>query len=285
MKSSYLTNLILLTIVVILLWVSQRDKPASDPVPSLSTLSAESVNQLQIERKGKPTISLQRHQQVWQLTQPFSARANQTRVNLLLSLLSSPVHGQLQAMDKDALGQFGLAQPRVTLSMNSARFAFGNVESLSENRYVLHQGTVYLIQDDVTPLLNASAGSFVDNRLIADNSEITKLSIPASADSKTSIEIHQRNGSWHSDSTTLTSDALKTLVDNWESAYAMQVRHINAEQVAGLPAPQIRLWLQGQSQPVQLIMTQNAQNLQLINPALQLQYDFPLALQSQLLAD
>lgn len=285
MKSSYLTNLILLAIVVILLWVSQRDKPATEQLPSLSTLTAEAVNQLHIERSGKPTISLQRQQQGWQLTQPFSARANQTRVNLLLSLLSSPVHGQLQAMDQEALGQFGLAQPNVTLTMNQARFAFGNVESLSENRYVLHQGMVYLVQDDVTPLLNASAGSFVDNRLIAENTVISKLRIPASAGSDTHIEIQQLDGRWHSDDTSASSDALKTLVDNWQHAYAMQVRHLDASQIAALPAPQIQLWLEGQQQAIQLIMTQNDQNLQLINPELQLQYDFPLALQSQLLAE
>lgn len=81
-------------------------------------------------------------------------------------------------MDEAALQQFGLSDPEVILSMNNEQFAFGGVESISENRYVLHQGMIFLVQDDVTPLLTASAGSFVDNRLIAEASQLTRLSLP-----------------------------------------------------------------------------------------------------------
>jgi hypothetical protein len=283
MKSSYLTNLILLAIVLALLWLSQRETPDTQPAAQLSTLTADSVNQIQIERLGKPAITLQRQQQSWALTAPFSAQANQTRVNLLLSLLSTPLHGQFQPMDESALTQFGLSQPEVLLSMNEQQFAFGGTEPLDQNRYVMHQGMVYLIQDDVTPLLTASAGSFVDNRLIAEEQQLAQLQLPISPDSAERITLNQSDGQWRSDNTALSSDSLKALVDSWQHAYAMQVRHLSAEQLATLPAPQIRLWFDTDTAPLDLIIQVNAQTLQLINPALQLQYDFPLAVQSQLL--
>ncbi len=283
MKSSYLTNLVLLIIVISLLWLSQREKPASEQSPTLSTLKADMVDQIQIQRQNKPVITLQRQQDSWAVTEPFTARANQTRINLLLSLLSAPLHGEFQPMDEASLQQFGLGEPDVVLSMNDQQFAFGGVESLSQQRYVLHQDMIYLVQDDVTPLLTASAGSFVDNRLIAENNAIIRLTIPAGPDSQDSMTLQQEEGHWRSDDTSLSSDQLKTLVDNWQHAYAMQVRHLQAEQLSALPAPNVSVWLDTPSEPLQFIMHQSEQTLHLVNPGLQLQYDFPLSLQTQLL--
>ncbi|WP_297808469.1 DUF4340 domain-containing protein [uncultured Methylophaga sp.] len=283
MKSSYLTNLVLLVIVIVLLWLSQREQPAEQQPAGLSALSAEAVERIQIQRQDRDTLTLERQQQSWQLTQPFNARANQTRVNLLLSLLSSPIHGQQPASDESALLEFGLDQPEVTLLMNEQPFAFGATESLSQNRYVLHRNVVYLVQDDVTPLLKASAGSFVDNRLVEEGVSINKLTLPASNETDEQRLIEQRDGRWHSNNSSASSDGLKTLVDNWQHAYAMQVRHLDADELNSLPSPQISLWLESNSQPLQLIMTLSGETLQLTNPALQLQYEFPLAMRSQLL--
>jgi hypothetical protein len=282
MKSSYLTNLVLLIIVIVLLWLSQREQPADQSPAGMSALNAEAVERIEIQRQGRDTLTLERQQQSWQLTQPFQARANQTRVNLLLSLLSTPTHGQ-QPAENNTLAEFGLDQPDVTLLMNEQPFAFGATESLSQNRYVLHQDVVYLVQDDVTPLLKASAGSFVDNRLLQEGVSINRLALPASSEEDDSILIEQRDGRWHSDNGSASSDRLKTVVDNWQHAYAMQVRYLDAGQLDSLPGPQITLWLEGESAPLKLIMTLRGETLQITNPALQLQYDFPLAMQTQLL--
>lgn len=283
MKSSYLTNLVLLAIVIALLWLSQREQPAPQQSPTLSTLAIEVVELIQIERDGKVNLRLERQQNQWVLTEPFNARANPTRINLLLSLLKAPVHGKFQPMDQAALNQFGLGQPDVILSMNNERFAFGGVESISENRYVLHQGMIFLVQDDVTPLLTASAGSFVDNRLIPENSQLTRLTLPLSAAKDSKVSFSLQDGQWHSDNNQFSADTMKALADSWQHAYAMQVRYLDDAQRRNLAEPQIELWLAGKAQPIQLLMRQSGQTLQLINPALRLQYDFPLAMQSQLL--
>lgn len=76
---------------------------------------------------------------------------------------------------------------------------------------------------------------------------------------------------------------MKMLADSWQHAYAMQVRYLNDTALSRLQEPQVTLWLADHSEPVQLLMRQNGDTLQLINPALRLQYDFPLAMLSQLL--
>lgn len=283
MKSSYLTNLILLAIVIALLWLSQREQAPEEEAATLSTLETEDIELIQIAREGKVNLRLERQQSQWILTAPFNARANPTRVNLLLSLLKAPVHGEFQPMDQAALQQFGLSDPEVILSMNNEQFAFGGVESISENRYVLHQGMIFLVQDDVTPLLTASAGSFVDNRLIAETSRLNRLSLPSTLDSDDRINLSLQDGQWQSDNVELSADAMKMLADSWQHAYAMQVRYLNDTALSRLQEPQVKLWLADHSEPVQLLMRQNGDTLQLINPALHLQYDFPLAMLSQLL--
>jgi hypothetical protein len=283
MKSSYLTNLVLLSIVIALLWLSQREQPAEQQTSTLSSLDTEAVELIQIERDGKVNLRLERQQSQWVLTEPFNARANPTRINLLLSLLKAPVHGEFQPMDQAALDQFGLSNPDVILSMNSEQFAFGGVESLSENRYVLHQGMIFLVQDDVTPLLTASAGSFVDNRLIPETSRISRLSLPASPNADITMTLTLQNGQWQSDSGELSADTIKTLVDSWQHAYAMQVSYLDQDQLNALTEPQIQIWLDDKAKPMQLVLRQSGETLHLINPAQRLQYDFPLALQSQLL--
>jgi hypothetical protein len=39
--------------------------------------------------------------------------------------LASPLHGQFQPLAEDSLGQFGLSQPQIKMSMNRQTFAFG----------------------------------------------------------------------------------------------------------------------------------------------------------------
>jgi hypothetical protein len=283
MKSSYLTNLVLLAIVIALLWLSQRNEPEQNSTPRLSTMTADSVTQIQIDRQDKVSIQLQRQGENWQLSAPFKARANQTRVNLLLSLLSSPIHSQFQAVDPQSLAQFGLDAPKLKLTMNDQAFIFGDVESLSQHRYILYQGMIYLVQEDVSPLLNATPGSFVDNRLLNENATISKLRLPQGKDKTEPIQIELDAGHWRSNAEGLSSDKLQTLVDSWQHAYAMQVHYIDDARLATLPEPQIEVWLNGEMQPMRFILMRRNESLQLINPSQHLLYDFPLALQTQLL--
>lgn len=281
MKSSYLTNLVLLIVVLALIWLSQREQPTSDHSPTLSNLSATDVTTIKISQINKPAIKVERQLDTWTLTAPFNAQANQTRINLLLSLLSAPVYGHFQPVDETSLAQFGLGKPETTLTLNDQSFYFGDVESLNKRRYVLHREVIYLIDDTVAPLLKASAGSFVDNRLIAEQNTITQLEINDFGNNDISLSLD--DGHWQSSGFQASSDQLKSIIDSWQMAYAMQVRHLDKQTISTLPAPQIRVSFESRAEPLRLIMTETPQSLQIINPALQLQYDFPLALKHQLL--
>jgi len=281
MKSSYLTNLVLLIIVIALLWFSQREPATSQTNTKISDLTAAEIHSIQIQR-AKNSIILERQQDQWFMTAPFEARANKTRTKLLLSLLSSEVSGQFQPLDQASLSQFGLAKPESHLLLNGKSFLFGGLESLSKQRYVWHNDMIFLIEDTIAPLLKASAGSFVDNRLIAEDKSLSQLNLPINTQGQL-LNISLNQGHWQSDNKSMSSDRLKALVDSWQHAYAMQVHPVDSETLQHLPPAQIELWFESETSPLQLVLIESEQSLQLINPDLELQYDFPLALKAQLL--
>lgn len=277
MKSSYITNLVLLVIVIILFWLTQKDSEQEKVSLQLATLTAAEVNQITIHRAQQPTIELSREGDQWQLQQPYPANANATRVKLVLSLPSSQIHGQLQAMDPSSLAQFGLSDPQVTVILNGQQFAFGNVEPINQYRYVLYQGMIYLIDDTVMPLLKSAANSFIDNRLLTENAQISAISLPGldkTQNLSTEVKLTQHDGEWQAPSQQLSSDQLLTLIDNWQHAQAMQVVY-QPEQAHNVAAATVEITLKDGKAPLQFKATLNEHNLILQQNDLHLTYLFP----------
>ncbi|HCC82033.1 MAG TPA: hypothetical protein DEQ25_12455, partial [Methylophaga sp.] len=68
MKSTYLTNLLLLVVAVLLVWL-MTESQVEDSAYITDKIQAAQVNQITIVRREQQTIHLQRDQQ-WQLSQP-----------------------------------------------------------------------------------------------------------------------------------------------------------------------------------------------------------------------
>lgn len=286
MRSSYLINLTLLAVIIGLLWL-QYGKDEAQPVATVSTMQADAVTHIAIERHGQPVVTLARDSEGWQLTDPFPARASATRIQLLLDLLSMPVQGHFSPAADVSLEPFGLAEPAMVVLMNDAYFAFGEQESLSRQRYLLHGDTIYLIDDTLTPLLRSGAASFVDNRLIADKQRIYRLRLPqvdaGEPDFGRQTLIEFSDEKWQSDQQDLSSDTIAGLVESWRHAYAMQVRRPSADLHNAETAPLIEVWLEQQDHPLRLQLQLGEQDMQLIDIDTHLHYTFPRALLNQLL--
>lgn len=280
MKSSYLTNLLLLVLAVLLLWFITEPQTSPTSLTISNTLTATQVNQIKIHRQEQQTIQLQQQQQ-WQLIHPVKARANQTRIKLLLSLLEQPVQEPLPVTDETNLAEFGLEQPSLIVSFNQHRFAFGAIESLSGYRYILHNQQLYLINDDISPLLSASASSFIDNRLLDTESRIQTLHLPqllnkSAEQHSAELSIYQQNTGWYSIPENYTQDKLLTFLQNWQQAYAMQVV-IMSEGVTSQDTPVVLIKLTDDTQR-KFSVTYSGEGLTLTDPQRQLQYQFPAAM-------
>ncbi|HEC72903.1 MAG TPA: DUF4340 domain-containing protein [Methylophaga aminisulfidivorans] len=285
MKSSYITNSVLIVVIGLAIWFLQdRSKNEPEENQRFSHLTADQVSSISIQQPGKPIISLQKEQLTWHIISPFPALANQTRINILLRLLNASVHGEFQPMSSSSLSQFGLTKPQAILTLNDETIVFGNVETISQNRYILYKEMIYLINDDTTPLLRVSADNFVDNHLIPESSEITKLVLPTLDDKQAEVTIIQEDGEWHSSDVNLTTDLLKQLADNWQYAQASQVSHITDEEkiemLHGLP---VSIHFAENAQVLHFVLNLDEHQLTLFNTNMNLLYRFPLALKTQLL--
>lgn len=282
MKSTYLTNLLLLVVAVLLVWLMTESQMPESAAYITDDIHASQVNEIKIVRHEQQTIQLQRDQQ-WQLTQPTNVRANQTRINLLLSLLQQPVQQQIPVTEMTDLTEFGLQQPNLTLVLNEYHFAFGDIEPLSGYRYILHNKQIYLINDDISPLLSASASSFVDNRLLDPANNIQALHLPELHVEKTeqqysALLVFQENSSWRSKPQSHAQDKLLALLQNWQQAYAMQVVIMSeADSIALGDSPEVLVKLTDNTKR-KFIVTHSEDGLTLVDRQQQMQYQFPAAM-------
>lgn len=280
MKSTYLTNLLLLVVAVLLVWLMTESQIPEANSFITDNISQAQVTEIEIQRHQQQTIQLQLDKQ-WQLIQPAKARANQTRIKLLLSLLEQPVQPPLSVTETTNLADFGLEKPNLILSFNQQRFAFGDIESLSGYRYILHNQQIFLVNDDISPLLGASASSFIDNRLLDPASDIQNLQLPKLLDTNgeqfsAELSIYQQNTSWISKPDNHAQDKLLALLQNWQQAYAMQVV-ITPENFISEDKPVVVIDLVDNTQR-RFFVSHSEDGLTLADPDLQLQYQFPAAM-------
>ena len=270
-----------------LYWFLNQETPKHSQGRGLTTSAHGDITKITILRDGLDTISIQRSTSNWQLVQPINAPANNTRIKLLLSILNASSHAQLSHIDDATLTQLGFNNANTILKLDDASFQFGNIEPISKRRYVLHNDVIHLIDDNVAPLLNANAASFIDNKLILLNNQISKLVLPTLNTDQTistdNITIEQKEGHWTSDDSKFSSDELTTLIDSWQYTYALQVLPLSTAKLPLSEPHKIVVSFHNQTEPVELQLQKDNRTLYLNSPSQQLSYQFPVTLIQQLL--
>ena len=285
MKSRYLINIVLIVLVLILYWF--LNQPSSTPQQdTVSNITQNEITEITITRLGLDTIKLQKEAVGWQLISPLQAPANNTRIKLLLSILNAPSYAQLHQTDTATLTQLGFNDVSTTLHLNSDSFIFGTIEPISQRRYVLHNNSVYLVDDNVAPLLKANATSFIDNKLIPLEQQISKISLPTLNQqqilSTETIVIEQQDGHWQTVTTTLLTDQLTALIEAWQHAYALQVLPLGKATLPNSESHLVKIWYRDQEKPTEFELQRDDRTLYLNNPSLKLSYQFPISLIQQL---
>ncbi len=277
MISRYLINVSLILLIAGLYWLNTSKTVTDNNISPLTAIASDTINKITISRSASPDITLKKTASDWQLTAPLHAPANTTRIELLLSLLTTHSYAQ-SSQQNQHLAKFGLAPSSISLQLNDELFQFGDIEQVSEHRYVLYNNIIHLINDKITPLLSANAASFIENRLLAKKKSISKIVLPLrSTDgdfSDNNISIKNNNGHWKSEQATLTADRLTALIDNWQHSYALQVTpiHEKTKENADLYHP-IIIWFEDGTK-TDLTVSLSANVLYIIDPKQQLKYHF-----------
>lgn len=219
LRRRWLVNAALLALIGVLAWVAlQRagqDKDAAGP--PLTTLAADGITQLRLERPGHPAITLEKSANGWTLTAPVRARANTFNVESLLRVLAAPGETRFPAAGQD-LAKFGLDPPQSRVHYGAAEIAFGSLHPLNDRLYVAHGGEIVLIPAHYLSSALYPYTSFIDSRLFEEDRRLTGIRLP-----DFTLVLH--DGAWRKQppNAELTSDRLNAFAAEWQNARALGV--------------------------------------------------------------
>lgn len=214
MKRQLWINLGLAVGVVVLAWLVffKSEDLADAGLHKLSSLKAAQVDNIRIRVPNQPPIALVKKQNVWFLTEPLNARADPLRVESLLGVLTAQSEKRFAAQD---LARYELDNPLAQLQLGTQSFAFGGVQPLSNQLYVLTNEAVYLISPvyflDVTkPLTNLIA-----KQILAPDEVPVAFEFPH-------YTLTRKEGTWRMTppAESFTQDGANAFADEWGQAQA-----------------------------------------------------------------
>jgi hypothetical protein len=211
-------NLGLAALVAVLGWLVflKPEAPPGAGLHPLSTLRAAQIDSIDIAPANQPRIALRKRQNAWFITEPFSARADVTRIDSLLGLLTAQSEKRMVTAD---LARFELDKPLARLTLGQQEFAFGATQPLSNQLYVYTQGAVYLISPVYFIDVAKPPPAFISKQLLADDEIPVAFDFPR-------FTLTRDNGTWHMTPTAgaPTQDAANAYADEWRHALAASVQ-------------------------------------------------------------
>jgi len=217
LKRGLLVNILLAVLVAGLgAWMMWKPGEKLEPTRALTTKKPSDVKRVSIERKGLAPFVLENHDGHWVQTAPFRARTDSSKVPRLLDLLGARAKTTYPATD---LARFELDQPFARVTVDDQVFAFGMVNAITNEQYVLTGDTVYLVSPIHGFALPTQADSLASHMLLADD-EIPRAFVLSGA----KLEI--QDGKWvrtpiPADAAKLSQDDYVRWVDSWRYASSL----------------------------------------------------------------
>lgn len=208
-------------------------KPPKDAVVEyrLSPLKPAEARSIRIERAGAAAIHVEKKDEAWRLVAPFTARADETRVQRLLEIAGARSRHKLPAID---LGRFELDPPQTRVIVDGQVFGFGLVNAVTREQYVLAEGAVFAVHPRYGMALPAGPDEMASPQLLGPAETPVRIETKA-------FTAEQRDGKW-----TLTpaakdpsQDDLLRWVEQWRLVSAGRVERRDQ----GKPLETIRIQL------------------------------------------
>lgn len=233
MNSRVLLNIVLL-IVALLLAALAYFRPGLEPpagAQPLTALTPAQIGRVAIRRPGREQIVLERHDDGWRLSAPLSARANSFRLDTLLQVAQTQVHGGFAVQGRD-LAEYHLQEPAAELQLDDVTITFGDTEPLNRYRYVRIADRVSLISDPYYQVF-VDPVALVSLQLLPPDARLEAIRLP-------DVVLQQRSdGVWQSaGSKPWDADRIASLVEAWQHAQALRVSRYQGD--ATLPRMQLR---------------------------------------------
>nr|WP_294841146.1 DUF4340 domain-containing protein [uncultured Methylotenera sp.] len=167
MKKRWLLNLILLAVVaglITFLYVRPKTDVAKNKEYEVSPYKLAEFNAISIEFPAKAPVTLEKVDKYWRLTAPYKTRADQLSVQRILAIVAAKSPEKIVSDDME---KFGLVNPAFKLKLyrdkdNAEEFLFGTHSPLTDEQYIAHRGTVYLIPNSYAEAASTQVIEMVD---------------------------------------------------------------------------------------------------------------------------
>ncbi|MDP1673184.1 MAG: DUF4340 domain-containing protein [Burkholderiales bacterium] len=262
MKHGWLPILALIGLAALLgllLWLAPGSD--ADTPPALSATAPAQVRQITLERPGQDAIELERRDAQWRIRAPLSARADEFQVQRMLALLEAKPDARLPATDLD---RFDLLSPVARLTIDGTEYAFGGINTVTREQYVMRGDTVYALGLRHGAALPASALALIRRVLLEEHEIPAAIHLPE-------FRVRQSAGRWAIDPASVAAgpDELQQFIDRWRQASAAR-----AEPHDGRPAlAEVRIELR-EGAPLAISVLQQVPQLVLLRQDQGLQYTF-----------
>jgi hypothetical protein len=220
-----------LAIVLVALALLAWFRPGTEATPSkptITTLKPAAVTRIRIAQPNQKTAVFKRIDGQWRMIAPVSARAAGRTIRNWLATMreTSSQRYSVRGLNLEALG---LEPPKLVLTLNRQKLAFGDFDPLNHQRYIRRGDTVYLVNDLLFFQLNGDPLSFASKRLLPADVKIAALILPKLKLTRTA------NGNWQltPPRPRIASDQIQKLIDAWRRARAVNVKSIGAAKAVG----------------------------------------------------
>lgn len=167
MKKRWLLNLVMLCVVaglVSFLYLRPKQGLEQENIYEISNYKLAEFNAISVEYPTKAAVTFAKVNGYWRLTAPNQTRADQTSVQRILSIIAAKTKDKITSAD---LEKFGLNNPSVKLKLyrdetNVEEFLFGTHNPVTDEQYVLHRNTIYLISNSYGEAATTQVTELVD---------------------------------------------------------------------------------------------------------------------------
>lgn len=261
MNKRILLNAALLALVAGLgLWMTLRPGDTAAPTQHVSTLKAADVKTIRVARTGLPEIVLERDGKRWVQTAPFRARTDATQSGRLLDLLGAEAAVTFPA---ENLARFDLEKPFAKVTLGTQEFAFGTMNSLTNEQYVLTGGRVFLVAPVFAYGLPTRADSLTTHMLLAEDEIPVRFELPG-------ITLESKDGKWtRSDDPKASHDDLARWADEWRFASSLATQATTGKAIG----ERLRIVLKD-GRALELVVVKRTPELVIARPDEELQFVF-----------
>ncbi|MEQ1773922.1 MAG: hypothetical protein ABL891_09075 [Burkholderiales bacterium] len=110
---------------------------------ALSSLKSADARTVRVLRRGKPLATLEKRNAEWFMTEPIKAPADGFQILRLLAVLDAKSALRYPVSDAAKFELDALSAPQTEIIINDQRFAFGAVNTVTREQYVLSQNQIH----------------------------------------------------------------------------------------------------------------------------------------------